>query len=154
MQNCTANYIGTSGGMEVEGALTLFQRPIEKYNVRYTEYLDDGDSSAYKTVSEAKPYGDCLISKQEFIGHVQRKRLRDLKNKTKGKLQDGKTLSDKNRLTDVAIQKIQNFYGLAIRRNVHSAKEMQQAVWATYFHIMSSNCKPMHELCPKRQDSW
>lgn len=154
---CSANYVGTSGGMEVAGALILFQRSIERYGVRYTEYLGDGDSSAYKSVAEAKPYGDCTINKLECIGHVQKrmgKRLRDLKNKTKGKLSDGKPLSGKNRLTEAAIQKIQTFYGLAIRRNTHSYKDMQKAVWACYFHIMSTNEKPMHQLCPKDEESW
>lgn len=31
---CTANYQGTSGGMEVEGASAIFKRSVEKYNVR------------------------------------------------------------------------------------------------------------------------
>lgn len=33
--NCKANYIGTSGGMEVEGARTIFSRSKELYNIRY-----------------------------------------------------------------------------------------------------------------------
>jgi hypothetical protein len=52
------------------------------------------------------------------------------------------------------MQKIQTFYGLAIRRNTHSVKEMRNAVWASYYHIASTNEKPQHRLCPKGQDSW
>ena len=43
--------------------------------------------------------------------------LRKLKATNKGKLADGKPLSGKNRLTDVAIEKLQIFYGLAICRH-------------------------------------
>lgn len=31
---CAANYKGTSGGMEVDGAKEIFGRSLEKYNVR------------------------------------------------------------------------------------------------------------------------
>lgn len=157
LDTCTANYNGTSGGMEVEGAITLFHRSIQKYNVRYTEYLGDGDSAAYKSVVDSKPYEDCDITKLECIGHIQKRmgsRLRKLKSTKKAKLSDGKSLSGKNRLTDLAIQKIQLFYGLAIRRNTASEKEMQKAVWATYYHILSSNENPTHQLCPPGNDSW
>lgn len=46
-EDCTANYISTSGGMEVEGALKMFDRSVARCNVRYTQYLGDGDSNAY-----------------------------------------------------------------------------------------------------------
>ena len=32
--------------MEVEGTVHIFQRSIEKQNVRYMEYYGDGDSEA------------------------------------------------------------------------------------------------------------
>ena len=89
----------------------------------------------------------------ECIGHVQKRMgtgIRKLKTKQSGtKLSDGKTLSGKNRLAQVAINKIQTYYDLAIRRNTHSVEAMKQAVWASYYHIMSSDEKPYHQLCPK-----
>lgn len=158
-QTCTANYIGTSGGMEAEGAVTIYKRSLAQYNVRYIDYLGDGDSNAYSAVCNAMPYGeDTNINKLECIGHIQKRmgtRLRTLKQKSKNtKLADGKSLSGKNRLTDLAVQKLQIFYGLAIRRNCHSLDEMKKAVWATYFHVMSSNSEPRHELCPKDPNTW
>lgn len=158
-QNCTANYIGTSGGMEAEGAVTIYNRSLTQYNVRYVDYLGDGDSNAYSAVCDVMPYGeDIKINKLECIGHIQKRmgtRLRTLKQKSKNtKLADGKPLSGKNRLTDLAVQKLQIFYGLAIRRNCHSLNDMKKAVWATYFHVMSSNNEPRHELCPKEPDTW
>ena len=43
--------------------------------------------------------------------------LRELKRKLKGKTSDGKVLGGKSRLTDKIIDKIQNYYGEAIRNN-------------------------------------
>uniref|UniRef100_A0A1B6KE61 Mutator-like transposase domain-containing protein n=1 Tax=Graphocephala atropunctata TaxID=36148 RepID=A0A1B6KE61_9HEMI len=81
-------------------------------------------------------------------------RLRNLKQKMgKGKLGDGKTLGGRGRLTNAAINEIQNYYGLAIRRNVHSLDSMKTAVWAEYFHLGSSNESPAHSMCPKGADS-
>lgn len=159
LDTCKANYMGTSGGMEVDGAKTIFQRSVPRYNVRYTEYLGDGDSGAFKSVFDSKPYGENVnITKLECVGHVQKRmgtRLRTLKQKSKKeKLSDGKPLCGKNRLTNAAIQKLQTFYGLAIRRNTHSLADMTKSVWATYFHVQSTNQNPTHQLCPTDETTW
>lgn len=156
---CTANYQGVSGGMEVAGAISIYQRSEEKYNVRYLEYLGDGDSKAFSKVNELKVYGnDIEIRKLECIGHIQKRmgtRLRRLKISLKGiKLADGKPLSGKNRLTDAIIDKIQNYYGLAIRRHSNNVENMKRAVWAMYFHMCSTDDEPQHGLCPPGEESW
>ncbi|GFU43598.1 uncharacterized protein TNCV_3728391 [Trichonephila clavipes] len=69
---CSANYFGNSGGMEVEGALRIFNRSEVLHNLRYTQYLGDGDSKAYKAVLESKPYKDVNIEKLECVGHVEK----------------------------------------------------------------------------------
>lgn len=70
------------------------------------------------------------------------------------KLADGKPVGGRNRLTDSAIDKIQRYYGLAIRNNTNSLQMMKKAVWAIYFHLISCNDKPLHGLCPSSPDSW
>ena len=60
-------------------------------------------------------------------------RLRKLKATKRWKLADGKPLSVKYRLTDIALEKLQIFYGFAIRINTNSVASIKQAVWATYF---------------------
>lgn len=158
LDTCTANYSGTSGGMEVSGVKEIFNRSQTLYDARYVKYLGDGDSKAFKTVMSSKVYGDQDIEKLECIGHIQKRmgsRLTELKKKYSGKkLSDGKSLGGKNRLTDIIIMKIQKFYGLAIRRNVGSLQNMQQAVWAEYFHLLSNNENPNHGLCPVGSESW
>lgn len=39
-------------------------------------------------------------------------------------------------------------------RNLSSVDEMKDAVWATYYRILSSNEEPNHKLCPQGNDSW
>lgn len=69
---CTLNYEGTSGGMEVAGAVSIFQRSVEKRGVKYINYLGDGDSKAFKAVQEQMPY-DEPIQKLECVGHIQKR---------------------------------------------------------------------------------
>ena len=71
--DCKSNYSGSSGGMEVAGAIKLFHRSVESRGVRYVQYLGDGDSKAYMGVVNSKPYGECEISKLECVGHVQKR---------------------------------------------------------------------------------
>ncbi|GFW19284.1 uncharacterized protein TNCV_256111 [Trichonephila clavipes] len=92
---CSANYFGNSGGMEVEGALRIFNHSEVLHNLRYTQYLGDGDSKAYKAVLESKPYKDVNIEKLECVGHIEKRmgtRLRALKLKLKGKKLEDKNL--------------------------------------------------------------
>ncbi|GFV21768.1 uncharacterized protein TNCV_3484651 [Trichonephila clavipes] len=66
-------------------------------------------------------------------------RLRKLKTKTKG-------LSGKGKLTDNFIDRLQNYYGIAVRSNVDNLTVMQQNVIAALYHCASSDKKPMHGL--------
>ena len=159
VQGCAKNYTGSSGGMECVGVERIFSRSEQNWGVRYLKYLGDGDSNSYSLMCEKKPYGsDVTIQKLECIGHVQKRmgsRLRRLKNKMKGiKLADGKVLGGKGRLTDVEIDKLQNYYGLAIRRNAEDVEKMCKEVWAIYYHKVSTNEDPHHGLCPQGEESW
>ena len=72
------------------------------------------------------------VVKYECIGHVQKRvgnRLRKLKKKVKG-------LSG---LTDSVIDKLQNYYGMAIRSNVNDLESMKSAVAAVLFHVASTD---------------
>lgn len=70
VHKCTKNYDGSSGGMEVAGALEVFRNSVTR-NVRYTRYLGDGDSKGCQVVNEAQPYGAGVkIDKLECVGHI------------------------------------------------------------------------------------
>ena len=156
---CVINFSGFSGGMESQGVLEIFNRSWQNYGVRYTRYLGDGDSKSFNTVCAAQPYGkDVTIDKLECVGHVQKRmgsRLRKLKKDQKGKiLPDGKNLAGRGRLTDKEIDLLQNYYGLAIRRNQGNVEAMKKAVLASLFHKASTDDEPNHYLCPSGIDSW
>ena len=155
---CRLNHEGTANSMESAGAVAIFSRSVNKHNIRYTGYLGDGDSSSFGTVCENKPYGDCEIQKYECIGHVRKRvgsRLRKLKKDYKGKkLSDGKVISGAGRLTDTMIDKLQNYFGIALRQNTSSVVDMQQNLMASLYHVSSSDGNPCHYMCPQGADSW
>ena len=69
------------------------------------------------------------------------------------KLSDGKTL--RGRLGDKEINKLQNYFGIAIRANCHSVTAMQKAIGAVVYHCSVANDPDAHHMfCDKRQDTW
>lgn len=145
---CHANFAGCAGKMETVGATRIFSRSEETRELKYVKYYGDGDSKAYLCVRDM--YGQNSVCKMECIGHIQKRvgtRLRNLKTKCKG-------LSGKGKLTDTFIDRLQNYYGIAIRANVGNLKSMQQNVIAALFHCASNSKKPMHGQCPPGENSW
>ncbi|GFW73759.1 polynucleotide 5'-hydroxyl-kinase NOL9 [Trichonephila clavipes] len=63
-------------------------------------------------------------------------------------------ISGRGKLTDNEISKLQQYYGLAIRRNINSVSDMFKAVWTIYFHKLSTDSVPQHGLCPTSPDTW
>ncbi|GFW31275.1 uncharacterized protein TNCV_2578561 [Trichonephila clavipes] len=134
--------------MEAVGAFRIFERPLIKRDLQYTEYYGDGDSKGFLQVKDI--YGENSVTKLECIGHIQKRvgsRLRKLKKNTKG-------LGRKGKLTDKFIDKLQNYYGIAIRSNVGCPEKMQSAVITAFFHCCSSNKYPMHGQCQTGKGSW
>jgi len=48
--DCEANHVGPAGNMEVLSIKEMFQRSEEKYDVKYKNYIGDGDSKTYTGV--------------------------------------------------------------------------------------------------------
>lgn len=156
---CVKNFDGYSGGMEVEGAVEIFSRSELTRGLRYVEYLGDGDSKGFQAVCEAKPYGsEVKIKKIECVGHIQKRMgryLLELCKSLKGqKLDDGKPIGGKGRLTKSEIDLLQTYYGKAIRSNCNNVQEMKKAVWASFFHKSSTDERHSHGLCLPGADSW
>ena len=60
--------------------MTIWKRSIEKHKLRYTTIISYGDSATFPVLSRAEPYGkNLLISKQECVGHVQKRMMSHLK---------------------------------------------------------------------------
>nr|XP_042909898.1 uncharacterized protein LOC122271719 [Parasteatoda tepidariorum] len=142
-----ANYKGSAGNMEVVGAYRIFERSNAK-NVQYSEYYGDGDSKGYDSVKNF--YGDNSVMKLECIGHVQKRvggSLRKLKKKMKG-------IGGKGKLTDKLIDKIQNYYGIAVRSNAGNLQNMISGVIAAFYHSVSGKDNHYHGQCPEGIESW
>ena len=84
--------------------------------------------------------------------------LREMKKRLCGiNLEDRKSLGGRNRLTDKMIDKFQNSYGLAIRRNTGDLDGMITSIWAVYEHMIMDDQTPLpeqHGKCPKTSDTW
>ncbi|GFV16728.1 uncharacterized protein TNCV_4419151 [Trichonephila clavipes] len=153
---CATSVENGKWGNGMSGVLSIFQRSETSRKACYTQYLGDGDSKGFLTIKEAKVYGDTEVEKLECVGHVQKRmgtRLRNILKMSKGiKLSDGENISGRGRLTLKEVDSIQHYYGLAIRKNLSSVEDMKRAIWAIYFHKLSTEDNPQHALCPLEKD--
>ena len=115
------------------------------------------------------------VVKYECIGHYQKRvgnRLRKLRLRVKGlggkvkakkedkvqKKDEGKVKKTKekakSRLTDALIDRLQNYFGIALRSNVHTVPELKSALLASLFHVASCKGNNFLTYCPQTSDSW
>ncbi|XP_029177754.1 uncharacterized protein LOC114945652 [Nylanderia fulva] len=147
---CQANHEGSAGKMEVDAIIEMFQRSEQLHQVKYVNYIGDGDSKTFKGLLESQQVENSSVKKKECIDHVQKRmgtRLCKLKNAMKG-------LGEKGKLTAKLIDELSVYFGLAIRRNHNSIENMRREIWATLYHKLSTDEKPQHDKCPPGKDSW
>ena len=141
---CDINFAGSSPAMESEGAVVLWERSVERHNLRYKWMVSDGDSKAFNSVENV--YGEIKVEKLDCVGHVQKrmgKHLLNLKARTKGKLADGRPIGGTGRLSETKIKQLQKYYGLAIRQNTigtsnPTRREVDAAVYAMKKNIIAT----------------
>ncbi|GFU28542.1 uncharacterized protein TNCV_467651 [Trichonephila clavipes] len=120
------NHIGSASNIETVVVYRIFERSENHRKLQYTDYYGDGDSKVYEFVKNMyaliKPF------------HLQKRvgsHLRKLKKSVKG-------LRGKGKLTDNFIDKLQNYYGIAIRSNTKKlakhAKRSFCCVLSLMFH--------------------
>ena len=110
----------------------------------------------------SKKFGDdYIVNKEECVGHVQKRlgtNLREYKRKGKGqKLSDGKGIGGAGRLTDKVIDKMQNYYGKAIRDNKGDLEGMKRSISAIFKHMIRDESLPLesqHSMCPQNKNTW
>ena len=137
-----AQIIDIPAAMETEGVKRIFQGSENERNLQYTEHFGDGDSKAYAEVENV--YDGIHVEKKESVGHVQKRvgmALRKLKKENKG-------IDGKGKLTDAMIDKLQNYYGIAIRSNSADLEAMKSAIYASLFHGSSSKKKKLASPLP------
>ena len=98
------------------------------------------------------------MEKWRCVGHVQKRlgsRLRSLKKRLgQTRLEDGKSIGGSGRLTKTTVDKLQVYYGKAIRNNSHDLQAMKNAVMEIWHHTHGpTDESPDHDLCPPVEDS-
>lgn len=152
---CQKNSDSKAGQMEVEAALILFQRSLERHGLRYTTMLCDGDSRTFSAIQEAKVYGFIEVKKEDCINHVQKRMGTALRNLVQKHRSEGKRgLGGRGRLTGELITRLSTYYGRALKSYEGDVEQMQKAVMATYRHITSTDECADHSLCPAGEGSW
>ena len=74
IEQCTINHVDSAGKMEVDAITKMFQNSEEKYGVKYTTFIGDGDSKTFRDILDAKLYRDTVIvEKKECIEHVEKR---------------------------------------------------------------------------------
>ncbi|KAJ8955222.1 hypothetical protein NQ318_000248 [Aromia moschata] len=59
--------------MEVDSVKEAFQRSEEMHNVKYAQYIGDGDSKTFKAILDLDPdNNDPKVMKKECVGHVEK----------------------------------------------------------------------------------
>ena len=111
---CPKNHKGSAASMETQGAEEIFGRSIEKYNLRYTTFIGDGDSKAYSNVQ--KIYGEeNEVRKLDCVGRVHKRMGANLRkwvdSSKKHVLEDGGSVGGKGRLTKIAMNRLSTYYG-------------------------------------------
>ena len=140
--------------MESEGAVILFQRSLELFKFRYTSLMGDGDAKTHLRVLQADPYDGRDIKRLQCTNHVAKSMGTALRKLVAAHKGTDESISGKGKLTDVRIKELTNYYGKAIKSHAGNLQEMEVAVWATFFHTISTNDNPQHDLCPKGSQSW
>lgn len=139
--------------MEVDSVKEMFDRSIDYHGVKYMRYIGDGFSATYKGLLNLNLY-DVPVEKLECYLHVKKRmgtRCRNVKKQKKGL---GGKSKNTMKLTDKLINKLQKYYGLAITRHQDHVDEMYKAIWATFYHLSSSDKNPNHGNCPEGAESW
>ncbi|GFY03692.1 uncharacterized protein TNCV_3666031 [Trichonephila clavipes] len=142
-----SNYKGFAGNMEVVGAYRIFERSNVR-DVQYNEYY--GEMGTQKDMNMLKTFMELIHSNQTRVyrscTETCRGAVASIK-KTKG-------LGGKNNLTDKLIDRIQNYYGIAIRSNVGNLQKMISSVIEAFFHCVSGKNNSLHGQCPEGSESW
>ena len=129
---CKMNFSGSAPAMEPDGAKRIFNRSVTSRKLQYDELFGDGDSKSFSAVENVyKEEYDVVVKKKECVGRWAR-------SKTSWHRQETKGLGGKGKLTDSMIDKMQNYYGIAIRSNTGDLEAMKKSILASLFHCASN----------------
>lgn len=154
--SCVINHTGSSESMEKQATIELFSRSVDMRGLRYLCWRWRFLLLCKSAEAMNELYGDSYkVVKEDCVGHIQKRmgsNLRTYKKNMKGKkLSDGVGVGGRGRLTDAFVDKLQNYYGSAIRNNSSNLQGMQDAIWAIFHHCITGSepLSEQHKLCPQ-----
>ena len=113
--------------------------------MRYTKYLGDGDTKSYLDVVKNAPYKGVEIKKLECIRNIQKRvgaRLLKMRkdgcfmNVYEDEDENSKKRKKKLRLTDKDINKLQKYYGIAMRSSTGATIwQLKKSIAAAFYHL-------------------
>ena len=140
---------------EAECARRLWRRSEEENHLCYTTMLCDRDSKSYDSVVADSPYDAAVkIEKKHCINHVSKRKgkvLRDLIALSKSQKE---SISSRGKFTQEKVNKIQIYYGRAIKDNVGNIPLLKTCIFTILLHFSSSDKNPKHVHCPPGETSW
>ena len=175
---CDRNHTGSSGSMETEGTKILWKRSVDVGGFRYTSLVGDGDAAVIESVNAIDPYHGVTVVKEECINHVAKRMFKGLERVVRDgnaevKLNKAvcaaattqkddvstshakklltKSMGDKGRMTKEKMKKWSSYYRKAIVENAPDVEAARNAVWAIFFHSLSTLEDPHHSFC---SESW
>ena len=152
---CSTNFDGSAVAMEVEASKVLFGRSVIRHNLRYQICLCDGDAKTIHTLNSMKIYPED-IKKEDCINHIAKRMKNGIMNLRKSLMGTKDSISGKRKgqVTEKIATKLTNYYADALKTNAPDIKSMQNAVFASLYHMSSTNEEPNHKLCPPGEKSW
>ena len=123
---CIANYRGSAPAMEPNGAERIFKCTKEKQSLIYNDFYGNGDSKSFSSIQNVYKDDNIKVIKYKGIGHVEKREETALRQ-----LKKDKKLEGKGKLTDKMIDRLQNYYCVAVRSNVVDIEGMKSAILAT-----------------------
>ena len=142
------------------GALVEIFKASETFNqLRYVEFLGDGDTKSHRVVVVADPYPGAVVKKLECIGHVHKRvgsRLRKLKASYKGTRTIRRRTIRRWQSSHKQINKLQNYYGIAVRQYTGSSVyELKKSIGAVLYHRSEADSdEQQHEMYPRDPNTW
>ncbi|CAF3602511.1 unnamed protein product [Rotaria sp. Silwood1] len=145
-----SNYDGSSGGMEPQGIHDIFKRSVPKYQVQYTRYIGDGDSSVMWNLTQRPPYPGIEIEKIEGINHWSKKMLYRLEKLTQ-ELKDTMLDPEKKRKGIGGINRLTK--GTKYDQQKHSLPKYVMEAIKTVFEDLASKETLQHVLNGSSQNA-
>ncbi|CAB4031997.1 Hypothetical predicted protein [Paramuricea clavata] len=141
---------------------------MDKQSAEYQKWLKSKAHANWEREHSTSNENCHRVSKLDCVGHVQKRMGKNLIALSgKSKLADGKPVGGRaGRLTRPMIDKLQKYYGNAIRRCVDkkakskqevedAVKRMQCAIKGVLYHsVKIVDEKKRHQYCPDGESSW